>query len=136
MNNDLKLNIELLNIKDQRGNILVLENSSLPFTVRRMFIIYHNRGSRGNHAHMIAKQLLICLKGSMTAHLINKNVDTEIHLTEPTTALYVPPKTWLELKNIEENSIIAVLASEIYESEDYIKDFNEFRSIINSQRFD
>ena len=124
---------KLLRFDDKRGSILVLEEPSLPFIVKRVFITFHTEGERGNHAHMVAEQLLICLKGSLEAQVIGRNINFQLPLSAPDTALYVPPKTWLRLKNISKDSIILVLASERYESTDYISDFNEFMSIIRQR---
>lgn len=124
---------KLIKFDDKRGSIFVLEQPSLPFTVKRVFITFHTEGERGSHAHLITEQLLICLKGSLDADVIGKNTEYEVHLDAPDTALYLPPKTWVQLKNINRDSIILVLASELYEYTDYISDFNEFMSIINGR---
>ena len=132
MNKDYELNIKkLLRFDDERGSIFILEQSSLPFEVKRAFITFHTEGERGSHAHLVTEELLICLKGSLQAQVIGKNMDFEVSLSTPDTALYLPPKTWVRLKNIKKDSIILVLASEPYESKDYIANFNEFMSIIN-----
>jgi len=122
---------KLLKIDDKRGSIYVAEESSLPFTIKRVFITFHREGERGNHAHISTKQLLICLQGNVEAHMIGRNLDLVINLNSPDTALYIPEKTWLQLENISKDSIILVLASEPYESLDYISDFDKFMSIIH-----
>ena len=126
---------KLLRFDDERGSIFVLEEPSLPFIVKRVFITFHKECERGSHAHIVTKQLLMCLRGSLEAQVIGRNINFELPLKAPDTALYIPPKTWLRLKNISKDSIILVLASEPYEFTDYISDFNEFMSII-SQRYD
>lgn len=132
MNKDYELNIKkLLRFDDERGSIFVLERSSLPFEVKRAFITFHTEGERGGHAHLVAEELLICLKGSLEVQITSKNGDFNVSLSTPDTALYIPSKMWLRLKNIKKDSIILVLASEPYESKDSIADFNEFMSIIN-----
>ena len=120
---------KLLKIDDNRGSIYVLEKPSLPFIVKRIFITFHTEGERGGHAHILTKQLLICLQGYLEVHAIGRNINFDLKLISPDTALYIPAKTWLELKNIRKNSIILVLASEPYESSDYISDFDKFMSI-------
>jgi hypothetical protein len=126
----------LFKVDDSRGSIIVMENENLPFEVKRSFVILHKNGKRGNHAHMAAKQLLVCLSGKLNIHIVGKNIDDYIELNRPDLALYAPPKTWLELKDIAENSVILVLSSERYESSDYINNFNDFISIINGMEND
>lgn len=132
MNENFEWSVKkLLRFDDQRGSIFVLEEPSLPFIVKRVFITFHKEGERGSHAHIVTKQLLICVKGSVEVRAIGKNVNFELTLYAPDTALYIPPKTWLQLKNMTKDSIILVLASEPYEFEDYISNFDKFMSIIN-----
>ena len=132
MKNDNEWRIKkLVRFDDQRGSIYVLEEPSLPFIVKRFFITIHTQGERGSHAHIATKQLLICIKGSVEVHAIGRHVNFELSLNSPDTALYIPPKTWVQLKKITKDSIILVLASEPYEFGDYISNFDKFISIIN-----
>lgn len=68
----------------------------------------------------------MCLKGSLRLRLINESFDVDLKLDNPSIAAYIPPLTWTELYEIEEESIILVLASEPYEKDDYIGDFELF----------
>lgn len=130
---------ETVNVKklpkfsDSRGEIFVAENKFLPFTVKRTFITFHKSGVRGNHAHKITEQLIICLKGSFRLKLINKNFEQNYKLDDPSMALYIPPLTWTELYEIEEESIILVFASEPYEKDDYIGSLESFMELISEE---
>ena len=95
MNKDYELNIKkLLRFDDERGSIFVLERSSLPFEVKRAFITFHTEGERGGHAHLVAEELLICLKGSLEVQITSKNGDFNVSLSTPDTALYIPSKMY------------------------------------------
>ena len=123
---------KLARIDEDRGSIVVVEGNNVPFIVKRTFIIYHNDGNRGNHANLRTKELIVCLKGYVKIFALGNGFSQEFELAEPDTAIYVPAKTWLELKDIERGSIILVLASEKYESGDYIRDFDQFNSILKN----
>lgn len=121
---------KLLKIEDERGKIIVLEDNEIPFTIKRVFVTFHKKGVRGNHAHKKTEQVVMCLKGSMKIKLINSNLNIEYELSEPYVALYIPPMTWTELYSIAEDSVILVFASERYEKLDYIGDLEAFMSMI------
>ena len=128
--NELKYITNLKNIEDSRGNIIVMTQEDIPFIIKRVFVIFHQKGSRGNHAHKITHQFLVCLKGSAKAKIINKYTENYFILNDKCKSLYVPPMTWLELSDINAGSIIMVFASEAYEEKDYINNFDEFVKLL------
>ena len=122
--------VELQAISDSRGTIFVLEGKNLPFKVERFFITYHKTGTRGNHAHLKLKEIIVLIKGKIRILLVGRNFDKEFFLSSPGSAVYIPPLTWTELSDIEPESVFLVLASEEFEMNDYIGKWTEFEKIM------
>ena len=125
--------LKLKNFVDSRGEVTVMEEDSLPFRVKRIFVIHHFSGVRGNHAHKELEQLLVCLRGSLSLSLINRDFSAQFKVENPEEAIYIPPMTWTDLFDIEKDTIVLVLASEKYEMADYIGDKTEFMKLIGRE---
>lgn len=121
--------IELPKIKDRRGNLTpVYNNINIPFRIKRVFYTYDIPGgeSRGAHAHKMCHQFLIAAGGSFEVVLddgINKRT---VVLNRPFYGLHIPPGIWAAEQGFSSGSICLVLASEKYDKEDYIRDYDEF----------
>lgn len=114
---------------DRKGNISVVENGdTVPFDVKRVYYLYDVPGgeSRGAHAHKNLKQLLIAASGSFTVTLDDGNVKRSFTLNRPYQGLLIVPGIWRELDDFSSGSVCLVLASEKYDAEDYIRDYDEF----------
>jgi len=122
--------IELNKIHNKAGNITVIEeNTQLPFDVKRVYYLYDvpGGGLRGGHSHRKLNQLIVAASGSFDVLLddgINKKV---VELNRPYYGLLVVPGIWRELMNFSSGAICLVLASEKYQPEDYIRDYNIFK---------
>ena len=113
----------------EKGNITVLENSKIiPFDIKRIYYLYDVPGGeqRGGHAHKELSQLIIAAGGSFDVELDDGNNKRTITLNRPYQGLHVVPGIWRELKNFSSGSTCLVLASNIFETEDYIRDYNDF----------
>ena len=114
---------------DRKGNISVVENGdTIPFDVKRVYYLYDVPGgeSRGAHAHKKLKQLLVAASGSFTVTLDDGNVKRSFTLNRPYQGLLIVPGIWRELDDFSSGSVCLVLASEKYDAEDYIRDYEEF----------
>ena len=114
---------------DRKGNISVVENGkTVPFDVKRTYYLYDIPGGeeRGAHAHKELQQLIIAASGSFDVTLNDGNVKRTFMLNRPYQGLYVVPGMWRELNNFSSGAVCLVLASEIYDEKDYIRDFEEF----------
>jgi dTDP-4-dehydrorhamnose 3,5-epimerase-like enzyme len=123
-------------IRDSRGSLSFAEyDQTLPFLPRRYFVVFNvgEGQTRGNHAHRTAHQLLACVKGSCLVDLDNGQTRDEIRLDRPELALYVPPKIWATQKEFSRDGVLLVLASEGYDPDEYIKDYDEFLRIANER---
>jgi len=121
--------ITLPKIKDRRGNITPIHNAvEVPFNIKRVFYLYDVPGgeSRGAHAHRQCHQFLIAASGSYEVLLDDGRTQRLIQLNRPYLGLHVPPMIWASEINFSSGSICLVLASEYYNSDDYIRDYKEF----------
>lgn len=104
----------------------------VPFEFRRMYYISKvpEGTRRGFHAHKKLKQLLFCPYGRIQLVLENKNGREEIELSDPSIGVLIEEPTWREMLWIQKDSVLCVAASEFYEVDDYIRDYDEFRNYI------
>lgn len=114
---------------DRLGNLSVVSNrKTIPFDVKRCYYLYDVPGgeSRGAHAHKMLSQLIVAVSGSFTVTLDDGNVKRSFILNRPYQGLYVVPGIWRDLDDFSSGSVCLVLASEVYQKEDYIRDYYEF----------
>lgn len=123
----------LPNLSDIRGELTFGEyNKHLPFIPKRYFIIYGvpTKEVRGEHMHKSLKEFLVCIQGSVNVFLDNGEDQDEIKLSRPNYGLYIPPLIWTVQYKYSNDAILLVLASEIYDSSDYIRDYTDFLEYI------
>lgn len=128
--NQIKI-IDIPKITDVRGNLSVIENDVIPFDIKRVYYLYDvpSGSYRGGHAHKQLQQLLIAISGSFDVVLKDKNGDQQtITLNKPNKGLLIPNMVWRELEEFSSGAICLVVASEVYDKDDYIRDFNVFRA--------
>ena len=119
----------------RKGDISVVENGyTVPFDVKRLYYLYDVPGgvSRGGHAHKNLHQLIIAASGSFSVTLNDGNVKRTFILNRPYQGLLVTPGIWRDLDDFSSGSVCLVLASEKYDTEDYIRnrdDFVEWRAM-------
>lgn len=121
--------IELPRHLDRRGNLSVVENGiNIPFDMKRVFFIYDVPGgeSRAGHAHHTLYEFIIAVGGSFTVHLDDGHTQHSILLNKPYEGLLVPPGIWSHLVDFSSGAVALVLASDFYDEEDYIRDYEEF----------
>lgn len=114
---------------DRKGNLTVVENGlTLPFDVKRVYYLYDVPGgeNRGSHAHKELSQLIIAASGSFTVTLDDGQNKRSFFLNRPYQGLYVKPGMWRDLVDFSSGAVCMVLASEVYQKEDYIRDYGEF----------
>jgi dTDP-4-dehydrorhamnose 3,5-epimerase-like enzyme len=113
------------------GYISVGQNNGLPFEIKRVFWTYYTPESivRGRHAHHATEQILIAASGRIIVNI--ENPDGEISsfvLDNPSVGVYIPPNVWHTMQ-YSHTSTQLVLASSLFDAEDYIRDYNEFKKI-------
>jgi dTDP-4-dehydrorhamnose 3,5-epimerase-like enzyme len=124
---DIQL-IELPKIHDTRGNLSVIEGDTVPFEFKRVYYLYDvpSGAERGGHAHKQLQQFLIPLSGSFDVVLHDGIDERIIVLNRPNIGLLLPTGIWRELQNFSSGSVCLVLASDVFNEADYIRDFEDF----------
>ncbi len=121
---------------DRKGNLTVVENGkTLPFDVKRVYYLYDIPGgeSRGAHAHKELEQLIIAASGSFTVTLNDGKCQRSFFLNRPYQGLLIKPGLWRDLEDFSSGAVCMVLASEVYQKEDYIRNFDEFLNYRNNE---
>lgn len=121
--------IELTRIYDPRGNLSVVENlRDLPFEIKRVFWIYDVPGgeNRGGHAHKNLYQFIVAANGSFHVNVTDGITNQSYFLNHPYMGVIIPPGFWASQVDFSSGAVCLVMASEYFDEEDYIRDFNEF----------
>lgn len=124
--------IDVSMIHNLSGNITVVENNKeIPFEMKRIYYLYDVPGGveRGGHAHYDLEQFIVAASGSFDVILDDGENKKIVHLNRPNYALHIIPGLWRELNNFSSGSICMVLASHRYDEKDYIRDYNEFKTL-------
>lgn len=136
MENKLGQIIDLPKIYDPRGNLTVAEQmKNVPFEVKRVYWTYDvpSGESRGGHAHRQCKEFIIAVSGSFTVTLDNgTGKKEEYHLNHPWQGLLVDTDIWRTLEDFSSGAVCLVLASELYEEDDYIREYDDFLQRVQS----
>lgn len=120
--------IEIRRFFDNRGFLSVVEGEiDIPFEIKRIYYLYMvPEASRGAHAHKQLQQLMIATSGSVHVTLDDGTNKKTFVLDKPWKGLLVVPGLWRTLDDFSGGTVCMVLASEVYQSEDYIRDYDEF----------
>lgn len=114
---------------DRKGNLTVVENlHTVPFGVKRAYYLYDVPGgeSRGAHAHKELYQLIIAASGSFSVTLDDGRVKRTFLLNRPYQGLLIVPGIWRTIDDFSSGAVCLVLASELYDEEDYIREYDDF----------
>ena len=123
--------IDLTRIYDPRGNLSVVEqNRDIPFDIRRVFWIYDVPGgeNRGGHAHKQLFQFIVATGGSFHVNATDGRKNYSFFLNHPYIGVLIPPGFWATQDDFSSGAVCMVMASDYYDEEDYIRDFDEFLS--------
>ncbi len=125
--------IELPKILDERGNLTFIEGDThIPFKIERTYWIYDVPGGekRGGHAYKELNELIIALSGSFDVILDNGFEKKTFSLNRSYYGLYVPKMVWRQIENFSTNSLALILASGPYSETDYIRDYEQFKTMM------
>lgn len=112
--------INLTTHTDKRGNLTVLEKV-IPFNIKRIFYIYGVDDSvRGGHRHRTTIQAAICLQGECTIYNNNNKCEEDFKLDNPSKCLILNSEDWHQMYNFSPDAILMVLASTLFDADDYI----------------
>jgi len=122
-------------IEDLRGDLIAREvGAGFPFAPKRCFVVMDVRSKevRGEHAHRCCEQLLVCVKGSMACVVDDGVRHQEVLLDTPEVGLYVPVMVWTTQYKYTEDAVLLVFASDPYDPDDYIRDYDAFLAEVRS----
>ena len=126
--------LDLPKVQDHRGNLTFLEGQRhVPFDIKRVYYVYDVPGGahRAAHAHRALHQLYIAISGSFDVHLDDGREQKSFQLNRSHYGLYICPMVWRHIDNFSSNSVLLVLASEVYDEGDYIRDRDEFVRVVS-----
>ena len=126
--------IEFKQNGDDRGKLVVVEGmKDIPFEIKRIFYIYGSDTTvvRGQHANRRSEFVLINVSGSSKVRVRDGQKDEVFILDKPHTGIYLPEMLWKDMYDFSEDSILLVLASEGYDSSEYIRDYDEYIKEVN-----
>lgn len=115
------------------GELSFFESThEIPFEIKRIYYISKvpEGVRRGFHAHKELKQLLFCPYGRIQLVLENKYGREEIELSDPSIGIIIEEPTWREMLWLQKDSVLCVAASDYYQTDDYIRDYQEFKNHI------
>lgn len=118
---------------DDRGQLVALEeNKEIPFDVKRVYYMYDTGEGvrRGFHAHKCLEQILICVHGSCRIHLDDGVETAEVDLDKPFEGLFISNNMWREMYDFSPDAVLMVLASELYDEADYIRNYEDFKKFV------
>ncbi len=127
--------VELPKIFDPRGNLSFIQNGPLTgFDIQRCYWIYDVPGGEVRHGHAFKTQteLIVALAGSFDVVLDDGNCPVRHHLSRSYYGLRVPPMTWRSIDNFSTCSVAMVLSSTVYDKNDYIEDYDEFKALVKT----
>ena len=129
---DVKI-YELPFVADLRGNLSVGEfEKNLPFTPKRYFLVFDvpSNKVRGEHAHKQCHQFILCVHGTCSVVVDNGQSRQEILLDRPNKGIHLPPMVWGIQYKYSKDSVLLVFASDHYNPDDYIRDYDEFITLL------
>ncbi|MEH8173035.1 FdtA/QdtA family cupin domain-containing protein [Aeromonas veronii] len=120
---------------DDRGSLIALEEGkNIPFPVKRVYYLFNTKEGvrRGFHAHKTLKQVAIAVRGSCYFVLDDGNERAEVLLDNPAQGLLIESFMWREMYDFSEDCVLMVLADQLYDESDYIRDYTLFIEAANS----
>lgn len=121
--------IDFLSVQDPRGQLVSAEvGRQIPFPVKRIYYLRNLKVNepRGFHAHRDLQQVMLCVSGSCDVILDDGRRRGIFRCSDPTKGLYVSSMVWREMHNFSNDCIFLVLASNVYDESDYIRNYKQF----------
>ncbi|MDY6368127.1 MAG: FdtA/QdtA family cupin domain-containing protein [Clostridia bacterium] len=121
---------------DERGQLIALEQlKNIPFEIKRVYYIYDTKEGvrRGFHAHKCLEQILVCVSGSCKIHLDDGSDTAEVELNSPEDGLYIANNVWREMYDFSPDAVLLVLASELYNEKDYVRNYQDFIKLVKEK---
>jgi hypothetical protein len=126
--------LELPKIEDVRGSLTFVEQEHVRFAIQRVYWIYDVPGGerRGGHGYRELEEVIVALSGAFDV-VVDDGLATERWtLNRAYRGLYVPNRLWRRLENFSTNGVALIMASRPYDENDYIRDYDDFKSLASS----
>jgi hypothetical protein len=127
--------IHFSRVHNRSGSLTPITNLvDIPFSIKRIYYLYDMPGgeSRGAHAHRKLEQLIVAVSGSFDVTLDDGRNKKTLNLARPYMGLHMLPGMWRDLNNFSAGAICLVLASELYDENDYLREYKDFLSWKNT----
>lgn len=125
--------LQFADLGDERGKLVVIEGGqAIPFDIKRVFYIYDSDSTvvRGQHANKESEFVLINVAGRSKVRITDGMDEYVVELNKPMMGVYLPKMIWKDMYDFSSDSVLLVLASTHYDSKEYIRDYNEYISIM------
>lgn len=122
---------------DKSGLLVALEKGAdFPFEIKRVYYIWGTDKDvvRGHHAHRNLEQVVVCTSGACDFILDNGKTRETYRLDSPEKGLHIKGNVWREFTNFSSDCVVMVLANEHYNEKDYIRNYEEFLSLIRNRK--
>jgi dTDP-4-dehydrorhamnose 3,5-epimerase-like enzyme len=121
--------IQLPKIIDERGNLSFIEEAKhIPFEIKRTYWVYDVPGGeeRGSHAYKSNEEFVVALSGSFDVVVNDGEQETLYHLNRSYFGLFLPKMFWRKFQNFSTNSLVLVMSNNLYDANDYIRNFDDY----------
>lgn len=122
---------------DERGKLVVVEGEqAIPFRIERVFYIYESDSTvvRGQHANKESEFVLINVAGQSKVRITDGTEEFVVELDKPMTGVYIPKMVWKDMYDFSNDSVLLVLASTHYNGSEYIRDYEEYKRLMDDSR--
>lgn len=136
------MNYDIIRIKSSfgdnkaTGGVVFAEGEhDIPFSIKRIYCVLGAEAGthRGFHAHKLNWQLLFCPYGIIDIIVDDGKSRETVVLDSPSKGLVLNPGLWREMIWKKNDSVLCVAASEFYDPDEYIRDYDEFLKYVSDK---
>lgn len=127
--------LSFADLGDERGKLVVIEGGmAVPFDIQRVFYIYGSDETvvRGQHANRESEFVLINVAGTSKVRITDGKEEFIVELNKPRMGVYIPKMIWKDMYDFSSDSVLLVLASTHYDGKEYIRDYDEYLSLMEN----
>lgn len=128
--------VQFEDLGDERGKLVVIEGGeAIPFEIQRVFYIYDSDSSvvRGQHANRESEFVLINVAGKSKVRITDGKEEFVVELNKPMMGIYIPKMIWKDMYGFTSDSVLLVLASTHYDGKEYIRNYDEYLRIMETE---
>ena len=128
--------LQFRDLGDERGKLVVIEGAqAIPFEIKRVFYIYDSDATvvRGQHANRESEFVLINVAGRSKVRITDGKEEFVVELNKPMMGVFLPKMIWKDMYDFSPDSVLLVLASTHYDGGEYIRNYEDYLSIMNEK---